>query len=102
MGVLIEYFRAESRNAAMRAFELGPRPDRGFDAVDGKHIDPSEALGDLIAIIRQSPRNPDIVEWRGFWPEHDTGSTNLFELDEGIRDALATLEEERWRDVADL
>jgi hypothetical protein len=117
------YFRAANTKAALRAMELPDGPlsslEPGLDVVEAKGVDPYEALGQLIALIRRVPAwAPNLVpaidispepgtkpgsaeEYEGL-PEDSQWKTGpwLVELGGTVLNALATVDDARLADLA--
>jgi hypothetical protein len=97
MGVRYDYFRAPSATDVRRHMDendaSSPVPAT-FDGVELKTIDPSVALGMLIAFATDKEWSVDLVNERLIWPEggeHDTeyGGPWANSLDDRVRDVLA-------------
>jgi len=109
MGVLTDYFRAADAASVAAALE---RTDGGplvgvrnpaFDGIEAKGVDPVVVLGQLIAAIKQVPRQTDLADGTTVWPatpapgpdgpadEDDPWAAGpwVTQLDIAVRDALA-------------
>lgn len=88
------YFRAADVDAAMRAvdYPYGLFCQLVLDAVDGAGIEPFYVLGELLALIRDTRWNPDLVPY--------ANPTSLLELDVEVRDTLAAVDDDRLMDIA--
>ncbi|MCG5440664.1 hypothetical protein [Micromonospora foliorum] len=113
MGVLYDYFRASDDEAVaelMAAIDGGPVVREGDspveDAVDGKGIDPSVALGKVVSFALGRPWGTDVIGDQLVWPE-GVGEDLEYEgpwvvvLSERARDALAEIPDDRLPDLAD-
>ncbi|MFI7224404.1 hypothetical protein ACIBO5_14375 [Nonomuraea angiospora] len=74
MGVFYDYYRAANRQAAVekphypRAVEKPMPGIPTFDAVEAKWIDPYVVLGQLIALVREIPFSPELVQTITVYP----------------------------------
>ena len=90
MGVLYDYFRAPSDDAAIALigkFGGGPvvvaNSSRTVDAVDLKGIDPGVALGSLVGFVRGVHRRKDLVRSDLLWSLDEQGPWLLSIDDDG-------------------
>jgi hypothetical protein len=123
--VLYDYFRASDLVAAATVMELPAGPlvpsDDGrqpFDGVDAKGVDPSVALGQLVAIVRGVPWSTQTVVGTPVWPPPETAPRTVEqaedlpedspwrtgpwveELDNQTRDTLADIDDGQFREIA--
>jgi hypothetical protein len=113
VGVLYDYFRAVDDEAVaklMAATDGGPvvraEDSPVEDAVDGKGIDPTAALGKVVSFALGVPWSADVIGDRLIWPE---GAREDLEyegpwvvvLSEPARDALADIPDDRLPDLAE-
>lgn len=101
MGVLYDYFRAPSDDAAIALIgEIGGGPvvvadsSRTVDAVDLKGIDPGVALGSLVGFVRGVHRRKDLVRSDLLWSLDEQGPW-LLSIDDDTRDALAAITDDQ-------
>jgi hypothetical protein len=121
VGVLFDYFRAPDANTAKQALELpaGPLlPAPAFDGVEAKAVDPTVILGQLIAFIRRTPLEPNVVGATLVCPPPENAPATeeaynelpegspwkegpwLQELAPEVRDALATVDDGQLSNLA--
>jgi len=125
MGVLFDYFRAPDASVAATVADLPAGPlvpdDDGrapFDGVDAKGVMPDVVLAQLVAIVRGVPYDDEILTTATVWPPPDTAPASQEEyedlpddspwltgpwveaLDDGTRDTLAGIEEDRTAEYA--
>jgi hypothetical protein len=125
VGVLIEYFRAPGKEAALRLLDHGDgvpgspaTVGEGVDALDAKGVDPAVVLGKPLGLIRSVPWSVDLVETVAVWPPEDTKPRSreemgrlpaespwntgpwLQELGEGLRDAFAGADDDALPAIA--
>lgn len=102
MGVLYDYFRAGSDQAAtelMDAADGGPLVVADgtplVDAVDLKGLDPEVTLGKLVGIIRGAAWSLDLVPTELIWSSDGEDGPWVMSIDDTARDCLATVDDER-------
>lgn len=105
MGVLSDYFAADSDAQAASAIDLeaGPgHPTAAFDAVDGKGIDPVVMMGTLQELLTGTPYSEIVRDPRsGKGPAiRDEGEQVVLTLTDGLQAALAEADPERLAPVA--
>ncbi|MFI9558917.1 hypothetical protein [Nonomuraea endophytica] len=118
MGVLFDYFRAPSREAATVRPDIGRAdltPARGqptFDAVGVKGIGPGIELAQLIGLIQEVPWTLDLVDLIPVYPSPEGAPTiaderspyldgpGIDELPVSVRDVLAGVDDARLPDLA--
>ncbi|WP_157546648.1 hypothetical protein [Hamadaea tsunoensis] len=99
MGVEYEYFRAKDDTAAMELVDrLG---EDGVESVYTKWIEPAVTVGSLVAYVRGSEWTEETVDLGPSLPEDgDEEGPWTFSVDDGVRDTLALIEDERLRELA--
>ncbi|MEU0156279.1 hypothetical protein [Micromonospora fulviviridis] len=113
VGVLYDYFRASDDEAVaklMDATDGGPVVrEEGSpveDAVDGKGIDPTVVLGNVVSFALDVPWDVDLIGERLVWPEGAAEDPEhegpwVVVLNERARDALAEIPDDRLPGLAD-
>jgi len=113
VGVLYDYFRAPDDEAVAQLMAetdggpiMGEAGATDLDVVDGKGIDPSVVLGQVVAFALDVPWAADLIGERLAWPQ-DVAQDPEYEgpwvvlLSERIRDALAEISDERMPGLAE-
>jgi hypothetical protein len=118
MGVLYDYFRAPDTQAVLKLMELtdgGPvaTPGSTVDAVDGKGIEPTVTLGQLVAEVRGVEWDPEALGESLVWPTEDEATDDdaawVIVLGDDARDTLAGIEDAQiparadwWAEIEEL
>ncbi|WP_327088374.1 hypothetical protein OIE66_39650 [Nonomuraea sp. NBC_01738] len=117
MGILVDYYRAANREAALERPDLGRANvkllpgDPVFDGVDAKRIEPALMFAQLIAFINEVPwsvRDPSPMTLlyppqhakRPFEDDPYEHEPLILELDASVRDTLADVDDARLLDIA--
>ncbi len=119
MGVLYDYYRATSRQAAVVKPEKSRVVNPAWDVVDAKGIDPVVILGQLIAFIRDVPYDMDLVRPIGVYPPPESAprteeewealpedslyldGPDIDELPAHVRDSLASVPDDRLDELVE-